>query len=184
MSGNGPATGKGKASGLANAPSTSVGTQRAATNTSVSGRAAALGALASERERAQSIGTLRAVVEDGRPMWEAVHSATGHRLTEISDASNSWMVAHDPLGRVTSAVDKDFVYDPLGRLVVVRVNGQVAESYLLEGDGRLFRVNRHDASGYSPSVFMYEGEQMVSAWTGSETGTEWSQEWQAVWGEA
>jgi len=80
---------------------------------------------------------------------------------------------------VTQAIDKEFVFDPLGRLVLVKVAGVVVESLHYDGDGRLARVNQHDTNGYTPSVFVYEGEQISSSWTNSGS---WSRDWQAVWG--
>jgi len=156
-----------------------VGSHSGATNASVANRAGMLNAVPFERTRAQAIGTLKGIAEDGVPIWEATHSASGHRLTEVSDGLSTWSIAHDPLGRVIQAIDKEFVFDPLGRLVLVKVAGEVVESLHYDGDGRLARVNRHDSDGYTPSVFVYEGEQMTSSWTNSGS---WSRDWQAVWG--
>ena len=63
------------------------------------------GATASARERAPTLGSLQKIVQGAQDVWEAQHTASGHRVSEISDSNATWMIEHDPLGRVTSALD-------------------------------------------------------------------------------
>lgn len=159
-----------------------VGTHTAATNASVVSAATSLGAASSVRKRG-ALGNLEHITQGANDIWEATRSASGHRLTEISDQSTTWTIEHDALGRVTAALDKSYDYDPLGRLVLARdTNDVILESYLMDGNGRVVQVNRHTSDTvYETSVIAYDGAQMVSSWT-EGTGGGWSQDWQAVWG--
>lgn len=160
----------------------SVGSHDTATNLSVASAAGGLGATASARERAPTLGSLQKIVQGAQDVWEAQRTATGHRLSEISDSNATWMIEHDPLGRVTAALDKEYEYDPLGKLVLARdTNGDLLESYLMTADGRIAQIQRHDAQGYTASMFAYDGSQMTASFTEGTGGT-WTQDWQAVWG--
>ena len=144
--------------------------------------AGGLGATASARERAPTLGSLQKIVQGAQDVREAQRTATGHRLSEISDSNATWMIEHDPLGRVTAALDKEYEYDPLGKLVLARdTNGDLLESYLMTADGRIAQIQRHDAQGYTASMFAYDGSQMTASFTEGTGGT-WTQDWQAVWG--
>ena len=134
------------------------------------------------------MGRLSSTVEtDGQTQttkWELDTTRdTGYRLTGVKVAGASYNVAHDGDGRVVEAFGQKQYFDPLGRLAFVTdLSSNVIESYLYDGQGRLVAVNDHTVtpSDPDPTVFVYDGEQIASAF--DEVGGAWAQKFHAVWG--
>ncbi len=81
-------------------------------------------------------------------------------------------VDHDAAGRVVQEGNRTYVWDDFSSLT--RVNGPTTESYAYDGLGRV--AARFDGAGLVQS-YLYDGEQMVAALSGSGSVL-----WQATWG--
>src|SRR5262249_51725798 len=91
-----------------------------------------------------------------------VPRAPGHQIQQVRVDGQTQTFRHDTAGEIRIDGNLQYSFDPRGQLGAVLKNGQVVESYLYDGLGRLAAV-MGSPSGRVDQTFAYDGLQLVAA---------------------
>lgn len=99
----------------------------------------------------------------------------GHRLKRVEAHGKVLSMVYDAQGRMTNDGQYEYVYDVLGRLVLIKdaSNQQTLEAYLYDTGPRLIRVDDSTSSQH----LAYDGLQMLASFDQSQ-----NLKWEAIWG--
>ncbi len=149
------------------------------TSAQVDGIATTMGAKAWSYQREAKVGSVLSISSGGMPpRLTASPRQPGYMLTDYSRGTEpNRTVDHDELGRIKKEGPKYYRWGLLSELVSVGTATALTERLQYDGLGRL--IARYNGSGGKVEDYAYDGNQMVAAFSPSNTVTV---RWSATWG--